>query len=533
MLMTPEMKNIKYAILLLLLFSVACEKDFEEINKNPFNPTTTDIGPLFNNVVSTLRLGWNEQFYLHNESLYGITQQAALTAATFQNVNIGTEEVWSSYYRALAHVREIEQRLDDVEVEPETLNNVRATLKLVLAYKTFRITDLFGDMPFFNAGRGFEDLDFARPEFDTQEEIYKHLLEELKWVAENANTHPTPTTASGTSYLSFGDFDNLFQGDMWMVIKFANSLRLRHAMRMVEKDPAFATPIIKEILENDLPLLEDGENMGMLPKAQNWANLGVNWSFREHKKLRMGSNIWQLLSENDNADGSGIYDPRAYIFFEPNNAGEWASFPQIPDAETPQSGGIPYQRHRDNNYTIKGQANIYSPLNYYLIRDENNIPEIMMTAAEVHFLKAEAYLRGLGVAADEGEADGEYTLGVVASIQTWQTIMDNSEIWTNASPILSQGEIFGVVNHPRLSIFTSENKLELIYAQRWLDAFRQPWEAYALARRTGMTPHEGDPISHFRFPYPPSEVENNPENWAAQLSKMGDDSPAVKVWWMN
>lgn len=524
--------TFRYILILTILLS-ACDKDFEELNRNPFNPTQTDIGPLFNTIISSLRLGWNEQFYLHNETLYGITQQAALTAATFQNISIGTEEVWGNYYTALAHIRELEKRFDEYEGDPEALNNVKAQIKILMAYKTFRLTDLFGDIPFFDAGRGFESLDFARPPFNTQQEIYSFLLEELKWANDHINTHPQPTTASGEAYISFGDFDNFFNGDMLRWKKFANSLRLRHALRMVEKDPDFASTIIAEILENDLPLIENGEEVAMWPGQLNWLKESVNWSFREHKKLRMGSNIWHQLSENDETDGSGIFDPRAYIFFETNNAGEWAPFPQIPDVNTTPSGGIPYQRHRDNNYALKGASNIYSPLNYYLIRDEAYIPEIILTAAEVHFMKAEIYLRGLGVAADEGEAESEYTLGVVASIQFWQDIVSGTAIWENKPAILSQGEIFQAVNHPRLSIFLTENKLELIYAQRWLDAFRQPWEAYALTRRTMKTPREGDPVDHFRFPYPASEAENNPEHWTNQLSKMGEDSPGVKVWWME
>ncbi|MFK7806154.1 MAG: hypothetical protein AB8F74_00005, partial [Saprospiraceae bacterium] len=57
-----------------------------------------------------------------------------------------------------------------------------------------------------------------------------------------------------------------------------------------------------------------------------------------------------------------------------------------------------------------------------------------------------------------------------------------------------------------------EDPLKLIYTQRWIDAFRQPWEAYALSRRTQNTPVEGDRPMHYRFSYPPSEAENNPEN---------------------
>ena len=525
-----------FAILLgagILLFT-SCEKDFEEVNRNPFAPTTTEVGPLFNGVIESLQLGWSEQFYLHNESLYGITQQAALTAAAFQNISIGTEEAWSRYYYALANVRELEKRFAEYEGDPEALNNVQACLKIILAYKTFRLTDLFGDIPFFEAGRGFEGVEFAEPAFDSQESIYKFLLEELAWAEEHINVLPEPVTDGGEAYVSFGAFDNLLNGDMQMWRKFANSLRLRHAMRMVEKDPGYAAPILTEIIDGGLPILEEEEVVALWPGNLGWLNQGVHWSFREHKKLRMGSTIWQQLSDNDNTDGSGIFDPRARIFFETNNAGEWVPFPQIPDENTEPSGGIPYQSHRDINYPTKGASNIYSPFNYYLIRDEAYIPEIMMTAAELNFIKAEAFIRGLGVPQSTSQGEAEYTLGVFNSMQFWQNIFLNTPIWTNAPQELTVGELYGIINnHPKISIFTSEEKLEFIYRQRWIDAFRQPWEAFALMRRTSATPHEGDYPDFYRFSYPPSEAENNPGNWSEQVAAMGGDSPSVKIWWIK
>ncbi|MFT5166868.1 MAG: hypothetical protein ACI8P3_002100 [Saprospiraceae bacterium] len=529
------MKNKLYLIILLSLsMGLSCSKDFEDINQNPFFPTQTDIGPLFNTVVKSLQLGWDEQFYLHNETLYGLTQLAAKTAVGFDNITIGTEQAWANYYIALAHIKEIEKRLDDMEIEEEALNNVSAQLKILLAYKTFRLTDFFGDIPFFDAGRGFESLDFVRPKFDSQEEIYKFLLQELQWVEDNINTTLNPETVGGTPYLSFGEFDNLFDGNMRLWRKFANSLRLRHALRMVEKSPDFAKPILRDIIENDLPVIEAGEDVGMWPGRQNWLNQGVNWSFREHNKLRLGTNFWNLVSEHDSIDGSGIFDPRARIFFETNNNDEWVPFPQIPGSGVEPSGGTPYEMIRDNNYAIKGSANIYSPFNYYLIRDEESIPEVILTAAEVGFIKAEAYIRGLGVAMDVGAAEGEYTISVAASLTFWQSMVTGSSIWDNAPPILDFTAIQAIANgHPKISIFLNDNKLELIYTQRWIDQFRQPWEAFSLLRRTNQTPRTGDAPEYYRFAYPPSEAQNNPDNWSAQVSRMGEDSPAVKVWWMN
>jgi hypothetical protein len=106
--------------------------------------------------------------------------------------------------------------------------------------------------------------------------------------------------------------------------------------------------------------------------------------------------------------------------------------------------------------------------------------------------------------------------------------MNNTPMWTNIDPGHGGTSGFNVAN----LIFMTEDKLTLIYAQRWLDAFRQPWEAYALARRTKQTPREGDPINHFRLPYPPSELENNSANCAEAISRQGGDEPQSRIWWV-
>lgn len=525
------MKNLSIKIIFLgfILFLGSCEKNFDELNKNPFNPTETSIGPLFNKVVQSLQLGWNEQFYVHNEVLYKQTQLAALTNEAWSNLSIGTEDIWSNYYITLAHIRDIENRLDAMEnpKHPDSLNNVRGMVKILTAYKTFRVTDLFGDIPFFDAGKGFMGTEYLRPKFDSQEDIYFFLLNELRWAAENMST--LPETPDGGSYYKIGEYDNLFDGNITKWIKFANSLRLRHAMRLSEVAPDSCAKIIAEIFDNNLHIIKDGEDVIMMPQTQSWIKESTSWSFREHNNLRMGSNIWHQMSENDSTDGSGIFDPRAFIFFETTNDDEWVAFPQIPDASTPPSGGIPYGLHRDDNYTIKGATCIFSPFNYYLIRDQNTVPEIIMTAAEIHFIKAEAFFRGIGLPQSEDDAAGEYFEGVIASMDFWEKVMTNSSIWLNVAPGYANTNGFDVAN----LIFFTEDKLGLIMAQQWIDHFRQPWEAFCLTRRTGLTPREGEPLNYFRLPYPPSEAENNPANWAAQAAKMGGDLTTVKVWWMN
>jgi len=532
-------KKILYMLLLplALIIPSSCDKGFEELNKNPFESVETDIGPLFNKAVASLVLGWNEQFYINNEALYSYTELGALTQQAWPNINIGSEEVWTNYYTTLAIIRDIERRFDAYGGSQEELVNARAMLKILLAVKTFKVTDLFGDIPFFNAGRGFESLEYARPAFDSQKDIYLFLLNELAWADENINATASPVTSENIPLYSLASYDNLFYGDMLKWKRFANSLRLRYALRMSEKMPAEAGEIAADIISGNKPLLNGtGNDVVMSPIVQGWENTAVNWSFREHGKLRMGETIWKMLSETDAADGSGIFDSRAYIFFETNNAGEWRAFPQVLTPETPSEGGVPYHLHRDNNYAVKGSACNFSPFNYYLIREEKSIPEILMTVAEVKFLLAEIYFRGIGVARDQSMAQGMYLEGVVASMTYWQNIVKNTSRWVNHEPFLSEWEFYSVLANPVLDIFSAseEEQLGYIYAQRWLDAFRQPAEAYALTRRTMATPSSGLPLTRFRLQYPVSETLNNTANWNIQVGTMGgQDAQTVKVWWMQ
>jgi len=533
---------IKYIALFILLITFsACDKNFDDINQNPFEPTETSIGALFNTVIASLRMSNEEQLYINNETLYAITQQAALSRSSFPAFSVGTEVVWRNYYQTLAHIRAIEDRIAEMETTtgPEALNNIKGMLKVITAYKTFRMTDLFGDIPFFDAGRAYQGLEFSRPAFDAQEDIYKFLLEELKWAASNMVATGNPTTEAGTPYVSLGNFDTLFGGEVFLWIKFANSLRLKHTLRMVEKDPFFAEPIIQEIINEDLPLIQDFEDVGMHPARQGWSRTSTHFGYFNstgpfNSGLRIGSTMWNELAEGEGL--GAIIDPRTFIFFETNNEGKWIVYPQISNTDTPEPGGGPYAIVRDANHSFKGQANIYAPVNYYLVRDDQDIPEIIMTAAEVYFCLAEIHQRGIGITSDGLTASGFYNLGVVASINFWQSIRNNSTIWENRgqAPLdLTQGEMFALTNHPKLNITQAADPLQKIYVQRWIDAFTQPWEAYSLLRRTGKTPKEGESIQHYRFPYPPSEGIDNSENYQAQVAKMGEDSEQVKVWWME
>lgn len=536
--------KIGLILLISIVFLAACKKDFEEINTDPNSFSSATDGALFNEVISTLQLGWNEQFYINNEILYKQTQLAALTKEGWGNYTLGTEDIWANYYGALPEIRELERRIAAYE-DNSSVKNMKAMVKIMLALKTFKVTDLFGDIPFSQAGYGFQTLEYLHPKFDAQRDIYLTLLEDLKWAEANID-ESAPLIEP---FKSFSGFDKLFNGDMLKWRKLANSLRLRHAMRMSDQEPALAGDIIREIIEENKPVFVGFdfattplESACLWPASTGFKNESMTWSFREHKNLRMGSNIWHLLSAHDSMDGSGIFDPRAYIYFETNNKSQWVAYPQFPSASTPSESGIPYDSHRDQAgaYSIKGEACLYSPFNYFMIADVNYMPIILFTGAEIHFIKAEAYFRGIGVPVNKDQADIEYMNGVNSSVKWWMKTAENSKLplsgmtFPEMNPIpegLSESSV--LMYYGSWMATTEEQKLDFIYTQWMLDAFRQPWEAYALARRTGKTPREGAAMSHYRLPYPPSEAEYNATNCSEAKARQGGDDFGNKIWWVK
>ncbi len=522
---------LTYIIFGFLLF-FSCDDGFEEINENPLAPTEVNYEAIFNELVNSLRLDWNQQLFLHNEILYDVTELGVVTAKTFGNVDSGTEEIWSNYYSALKNARQLEENIDElVGADLEATLIVKAQIDILMAYKTFKLLDLFGSIPYSEAGRAYGDQAIVRPKYDDERDIYLSLLTDLR-EASDLLIITSGNTAAGNPFLRVGSHDALFGDNLGQWIKFSNSMLLKYLVRIADKEPELVNEEVANILTNGYDLINPGEDVMMSPSQQGWSNLGVNWSFREHNKLRMGSNLWTLLTEDDE-----ILDPRANIFFETNNTDEWVAFPQLPNSGIPQSGGAPYDKDiRDNAYDNKGDGNIYSSFNFYLVRDEQDIPEILLTAAEMKFILAEVFLKGIGTGQDQSIASFRYAEGMLTSMEFWQDLVQNSSIWENKPTPLSTGELYQLTENPKYKFVvgaSEEENLSKIYTQRWINYFRQPWEAFTMIRQTNLIPREKPTNDFFRFQYPVSESAYNFDNWSEQVGRMGGDETDVRLWWME
>jgi len=510
----------------------------------------------------------NEQFYLQNEIWYPETELGALTSESWGNSQIGTANVWSDYYYMLANIRELENRFDAYDAEhgdTSVCDKVRAQLNIMKAYQTFKVTDIFGDMPYSQAGRIWENPSSQatmKPEWDTQESIYKTLLKELEW-SRDVLYADSVSTALGNDYYKL-PYDVLLGNNYKQWAEFANSLILRHALRMYDKDSEFATPLLVDAYHFPYTIINSSGGMATGGAIALWPSLlgtnwDTNWSFREHKHLRMGETMWGLMSSTDDMDGSGIFDYRAFIFFDTNHRtdsfpdGAWKPYPQIRTADTPTEGGSPYAQSRDASYTFKGPSCLFSPFNYYLTRDERYVPQILVTYADVLFMKAEIGARGIGGIILSGmDLDQMLFQGIYQSCIFWAHIPQNTSRWTYLYPqytsFVGNLDIWALGNNMASNVMnyavymnpdfdgSNESYLTLIYQQRWLNLFRQPWEAWALARRTMATPTTINhaKLTSYRMEYPQTEIEYNYANYSAQLARMSNgDTRQTKVWWMD
>ncbi|MCD8540878.1 MAG: SusD/RagB family nutrient-binding outer membrane lipoprotein [Leadbetterella sp.] len=526
-------KSIKIGLLALLsVATFSCKEGFEEINAAWDKPTEASTPEIFNAVVSSLPLTAGEQSVM-NSWIYPITQQAVVSTGGAYPYDNARNAVWQNFYFTLANIRILEDRISK-EANPSSYNNVSAMLKTINAYKAFKATNYFGDMPYTEAGYAAlteeKGSQVYKAAYDTQPAIYKAILDDLNWAIDNFST-------SGSQF-SLGSYETLLDGNIEHWVRFANSLRLYIALTAYDKDQALATPYITASMSK--PFLSGDETVAIWPAKRTLSLQWREWSFNANCYLRMGSTIWENMSSDNAKDGSGIFDPRAKVFFEPNHAGEWVAYPQNPGSGVSE-GGLPYDRARYTDWSKK-DGTLYSPFNLYFVQDMTTIPEPILTVAQVHLLKAEVYNRGIGVSANPTQAKAEYEAGIRASVDMWKSVAFNSEVWTvgkPASATATPAEISAMLASPKVAYNTGNaaDGLKKIYTQLWIDQFRQPFDAWTLKRRTGdATPmsavnpqiYQQTFAGFQRFLYPEDELTYNSANFMAATG--GANKNDTKLW---
>jgi hypothetical protein len=394
---------------------------------------------------------------------------------------------WQNYYTGpLADIQLV--------IEKGRANNAPNQEGVGLIWRSWafhQVTDLWGDIPYSQALGG---RDQTRPAYDPQEDVYKGLLADLAEGVGKLNLTGGASVDAG----GFGSGDILYGNDWQKWHRFGNSLRMRLAMRMVNRDANTARTAF--IAAHNAGAFQSNADNAVVrwPGAPHENPLHVNWQGRDDHGIS-GALVDTLKS---------LADPRLELYAEPAAV----------DDE---------YRGWYNGYRTAG-----SPLNHYsrigkLWRAEGaTTPSMVMTYSEVLFLQAEAVVRGWIA----GNAAELYRQGIIANMTQWGPV-------TNAP---TQAEIDAYLNHPRVQ-FNPATALQQIHLQLWIALYMNENEAFAHRRRTGvpnLTP--GPDVSGgtipVRFAYAPNEQSFNAANLNAAVQRQGlaagGSDLVTRVWWM-
>jgi hypothetical protein len=317
------MKANKYILICFLgmILFMGCTKNFNDMNIDPNNPTPQTIDPDF--LLSPAMIQGTMNIDLH-QRIHSLTVD--IFAQYIANEGFSTDrcipvEGWTNSYWS-QHWSWINSMNDIIinQKDNATKSNSVQIARIWKVWLFHRATDLFGDIPYFEAANGTGIL----PKYDTQKEIYYDMVKELKEAA----------VALDENKMNPGANDLIFGGNIQKWKKFANSLRLRLAMRMSEVDPAKAKTEAEEAVASGLLLSGNSESVKILrtedykywgmyycyPTYYSWGELAMSKSMENILTGLGGINFPAPTDGVANVSVPAKVDPRGPVYFNVTRA---------------------------------------------------------------------------------------------------------------------------------------------------------------------------------------------------------------------
>lgn len=370
-------------------------------------------------------------------------------------------------------------------------------------------------------------------DFDSQQDAYNYFIADLTAaIADLQKVIAMPATKNVEDRSSLKNADLVYGGNMAQWAKFANSLKLRLAMRMSYADPAKSKQYAEEALASSAGLITDNADNALISVGQSELSFIIySWG-----DCLIGAPLMAYMN--------GYNDPRLPAYAIP------ASDPSLQGKYIGIRQGIDLLNGK-STYGGFSQPQAKSANGDYFSGTDGKMK--LFTAAETWFLKAEAALRGY---AGAGDIQTNYTTGVQQSFGEWGKsasvatyLADTTS--TEAPYIDPKNPDNNVpVGNPQLSTITiawnnsdtNERKLERIITQKWLSLYPNGPEAWAEQRRTGYPVlfkvrknDSGGAISTEamirRIPFT-IDTKTSLYNYqqAAQMLN-GPDTGGTKLWW--
>jgi Starch-binding associating with outer membrane len=503
-------------LMIACLWLSSCKKaDFNNNYYNPEKSVSANIPSLYAGLFNNPRViprYWNlYTFLIPMLGEYSQTIGYTNSNRVYEQAVNYTQNRWDDYYTGvMAPYREIEKYYNALSDSAQKKGNqlFLETARVFVYDQTAQMVDMFGDIPFTTAGQLNATGKIIQASYDKGKDIYYFILNDLKRISDYL-----ASVSADPFYLGqLQKYDYLNGGSILQWRKYANSLRLRLAMRISYYDENTAKSIIQEILNNptQYPLVDKVSENIQINVTGNLVSTGND--IRNGFGVNPFAPAYMVDSVMAPAN-----DPRLPIFFTANYKGEYHGVPNTWNAS------------RVSDSTA---ANYFSRYDSTTFTENNNFPGIILTAAEVSFIKAEAFERWGG-----GDAKAAYETGIRQSIE-YYTSINNSSSFGPKDPPPTEAAIEAYLANPLIAYGSDQQEnLTKIAIQKYIDFnVMQAQQAWAEWRRTKLPPFlfPTDPSSNLspnvpnRLLYPSTERILNAANYSAVQS---EDNVTTKVFW--
>jgi hypothetical protein len=529
--------NLALLSVLVIMISAACTSKFDQMNTNRFEATedmmATDnlkTGAFFTQMQRNVVL-FKDGTNLSSDYqvAQGLTSDVysgyiAPTGTWYGGVHNGSyyfisgwiERTFTSGFASVMPAWQSISKISQAQGLPE----INAIATIVKVEAMHRVADAYGPIPYNNYGSGtLQNI------YSSLQDVYTRFFDEL----DNAINVLTLYVQGNPSGTLLQKYDYVYNGNVTSWIKFANTLRLRLAMRVVYANAGLAQVEAEKSINNPIGLISNVNERASLQHSSNLVYYHplyeIAYSFNAGE-ARMGASMDAYMN--------GYADPRRAAYFTPATIdGNYHGVRQgiVTTTWTP--------------YTGTAISNLNMNMGTTQI--------VWMTAAESYFLRAEGALRGWNMG---GLAQDFYNQGINMSFV--ENGLQVSSAATYAVDSLSapiaftdnSGQTGNNVATPPSTIKIKwkdadgfEANLERIITQKWIALYPDGPEGWAEFRRTGypkifpvVNNNSNGTINTAtevrRIPFPQSEYINNNAGVQSGISALsGPDGGGTKLWW--
>lgn len=528
------------------------DSSYDDKYEDPSKTTEVGVPQVFTGILHDARQWTDLMYYRYytqssTDGLYSGVVGDNNAIGRFQGTGVGYFNTrWVQFYNMLTDFRLLEVNYNELPEDEKSSYEVFYHLSRAVVYaQLHEMLSWFGDVPFNGAGMLWNTGDYegakAAAVYDDDVELYKQILSGLK---ETGDYLAGGVDGKSTIFLTPQDY-TVAAGNTEVWRKYVNSLRLRIALHLATNGDLTteARNAIAEILNNpsQYPLIDNNsENMGVNADTQSDDfNYGKSLSqaLRTGDYATVGATVLRVMNVPEGGIPDTGTDPRLEAMYDPNPDGEYVTFDIT--LSNSQNGVVEDEKRQE--YIRRGitGANYYCEIDTVAVagwaeyQGNENIMSVWINAAEVSLSKAEAYLMGYGVAANEATAKEYFIKGIEQSAEFYWDMKVGSSLAAQAGNDDSYRG-YRPLTRPSAADITAyaesiwEPSQKAICEQLWLNfGFMNELEAWNVVRRTGYPEvyfsrdiqMPNYPTPAHRLPYVNDELTYNSQNVQEAISK--------------